>query len=269
MPNTTAAGSPSRRALLTTAVWSAPVVAAGVAAPFVAASPRCFRTLTTTGTAYARQSPSQGAFTWSNVYATGDQLRLRVTSSVAAGTGVGTLGTDNLQWTTLGGGQPYGGVPGAQSALRMSIEGTGVTSSVTYAFALEYRATSGGAFAAIPAADLGFSIADLEGATIAGGGSAERAWVSPTPTSGVRRDPSYLEGNGTAASPWSRISTALPVLIDNNLPQGTVDVSYTGPITGWNVTALINASASNPQQAAQSNVWITPLTFTVREPGCG
>ena len=105
--------APSRRAVVAGLAWSTPVVAASLAAPAFATSPRCLVTTTATWNSdrYARSKPTEGVYTFPDPDGTGplQGMTLTVSTSLGSNTRTGNQRAtvnDNLRalgGTTIGG----------------------------------------------------------------------------------------------------------------------------------------------------------------------
>lgn len=214
----------NRRTLVSGAAWTAPALAVCSAAPAFAASGCTPQNLSVdfSTAAYVRASASSATYTWPNALGPGVPLVLTIGATVSTG----SLSSDALTTAASVGNT-------SQTGIDLATFGNQV---VTYTFSFNYAV-----------ANVAYTITDIDG--------MEEVWVSATPTTTTRVDPTYIGGAGTSASHWYRSGSEANV--DNNTSdRGNVKVTYAGPTS--QVKVYIEALTA----ATTRHAFLTQLTLT-------
>lgn len=260
---------PSRRAVVRSAAWTVPVVAATTAAPAYAASP-CDasyawrldwandQTTDEFTTAYPSQPTVTGNIRSATATITGPSGTIPVTVGFTSTTvGADSRTNNNLRVVSSG----YGDV-GNSGSTGLFLQHQGITAGRANS-RQEVVVTFGRTVY-----DLRFSITDIDSSYSSGGGFWDHIELTGnrtgTPTrggSGTRRDPyfDYVEGAGTQADPWHMLDNDT-VATDNGDDRGNIAVYYPGAVNGFTLTYYTSRGTGN--QA----IWLTDFTFTAR--GC-
>ncbi|MGW9738841.1 hypothetical protein ACUXPL_001872 [Micrococcus sp. 140720015-1] len=258
--------APSRRAVVAGLAWSTPVVAASLAAPAFATSPRCLVTTTATWNSarYVRSSSTEGVYTFPDPDGTGplQGMTLTVSTSLGSNTRTGNQGpnvinnptptvNDNLR--ALGGAT----IGGATSPLALHQSPifnsrktdntlTDANKSVT-TFTFTRQVTS-----------LSFTITDIDSASNDFWDAV--AVVSPTAYTATKTSPTQVTGAGTVTNPWQAANNNLPV--PDTSTAGNVRVTFSAPLTTfaihyWNRTNLSSSTIDGDQRIFISDLQLT------------
>lgn len=250
--------APSRRAVVAGLAWSTPVVAASLAAPAFATSPRCLVTTTATWnntSRYVRSSSTTGVYTFPDPDGTGplQGMTLTVSTSLGSNTRTGNQGAtvdDNLR--VLGGAT----IGGATSPLvlhqaprdpsKKANDLSGANKSVT-TFTFSRQVTS-----------LSFTITDIDS-------TSNDFWdavavESSTAYTGTKTSSTQVTGSGTVTNPWQAANNNLPV--PDSSTAGNVKVTFSAPLTKfaihyWNRTNLSSPTIDGDQRIFISNLQLT------------
>lgn len=249
--------APSRRAVVAGLAWSTPVVAASLAAPAFATSPRCLVTTTATWNSdrYARSKPTEGVYTFPDPDGTGPLQGMTLTvqttyqgSNIKLGAQYGTT-LDNL--TVVG-----ATVGGATSPLMLrqapidnskKVSGLSDANKSVTTFTFTRQVTS-----------LSFTITDID-STYNDFWDAV-ALTSPTPYTAAKASATQVTGSGTVTNPWQAANNNLPV--PETSTAGNVRVTFSAPLTTfeihyWNRTALFSSTIDGDQGIFISNLQLT------------
>ncbi|WP_424467643.1 hypothetical protein [Pseudoclavibacter helvolus] len=257
--------TPTRRAVVAGAAWSLPVIAAAASTPLASASGCVSQApLNTVNATYTRVSTGAGRFEWTDVFTSGDRLRLNV-AATKIGTGAGSINAANLTLDTAPSGSTYGLVPGATSALRFAVNTGDVWLEIQYYFSFTYAA-NGTTYAPYSGvSDAAFSVVDIDGQYPSDGSGlgAERVFFNGG--SGTVQDSGYLAGNGSTAA-WARRANSVPNTFGvDTFTQNHGNVNLTAGGSQWTVTFRSNKVGLGSGQA-QYNIWMTPVSFEATNP---
>ena len=249
--------APSRRAVVAGLAWSTPVVAASLAAPAFATSPRCFVTTTATWNSarYVRSSSTEGVYTFPDPDGTGplQGMTLTVSTSLGSNTRTGNQRAtvnDNLRARA---GTTIGGATSPLALHQSPIDNSKKTDTLTDAnksvttFTFTRQVTS-----------LSFTITDIDSASNDFWDAV--AVVSPTAYTATKTLPTQVTGAGTVTNPWQAANANLPV--PNTSDAGNVRVTFSAPLTTfaihyWNRTALFSSNIDGDQGIFISNLQLT------------
>lgn len=232
-------------------------MAASLAAPAFATSPRCLVTTTATWNSdrYARSKPTEGVYTFPDPDGTGplQGMTLTVSTSLGSNTRTGNQRAtvnDNLRalgGTTIGGAtSPLGLHQSPIDNSKKTDTLTGANKSVT-TFTFTRQVTS-----------LSFTITDIDSASNDFWDAV--AVVSPTAYTATKTLPTQVTGAGTVTNPWQAANANLPV--PNTSDAGNVRVTFSAPLTTfaihyWNRTALFSSNIDGDQGIFISNLQLT------------
>ena len=249
--------APSRRAVVAGLAWSTPVVAASLAAPAFATSPRCLVTTTATWNSdrYARSKPTEGVYTFPDPDGTGplQGMTLTVSTSLGSNTRTGNQrATVNDNLRALGG-TTIGGATSPLGLHQSPIDNSKKTDTLTDAnksvttFTFTRQVTS-----------LSFTITDIDSASNDFWDAV--AVVSPTAYTATKTLPTQVTGAGTVTNPWQAANANLPV--PDTSTAGNVRVTFSAPLTTfaihyWNRTNLSSSTIDGDQGIAISNLQLT------------
>lgn len=260
---------PTRRAVARGAAWSVPVVAAGAAAPYAAASPCPPVSYTLDwlddGTrTYARASSSQAFALVLPVGGSGPTARVDFGATT---TGEIELTGLNLEISSTG----VGGLSPAERGLVLSqrlLTAAGATppgrdarQDLTIAF------TDPVSSSPLTVTDLRFTVTDVDGSTTSPNNFVDRVELSPAATSLTTG--AAVTGTGTSPSPLAPTVDDQP-LDDTTSNLGNATVTIAGPVSGAVTVTYWNATTRPlmlPDDAIQQ-VYLTNISFTVVSDAC-
>ncbi len=241
-------GSPvvSRRTLTAGAVWLAPVVAVGVAAPAYAAS--CgpsFPALIDWGvTSYVRMSATSGRATVTPSGGVGN-VTVDFTSTFNRYSPTTDFEDANLQV------HPNSvGALGQQGLAFFQTRNNNANDSNTYGQTVVID------FNGRPVTNLSFTLTDIDSSS---GNYTDNVGFSVAPTS-FQLLGTNLQGTGTYSSPFRKTGNNFSV--GGNNSGGNVSVTFAGPLT------TLTMKYWNSQATNQQVVYIADMSFSAKEVGC-
>lgn len=222
--------APTRRSIIATGAWAAPVVAVGAAAPAFAASACIPQTLNWNNYTAGQAAPS--AITIGST---------KITQSIAYGTATNGSATPpgaNSGFVQTG---PSGGIAGNRFTLAMGTAATPIQVGDFLTWTLTFST---------PVQNVQFTVTDIDRAT---GSWKDSVAVSPAPTS-ASKGSNVNTGTGTTADPWTSTDNV------NVLPTsgaGNVAVTYKGPIS----SIVLTYKNLEPGTGSQMLININSISF--------
>lgn len=248
----------SRRSVTAGLAWSVPVVAAAVAAPAFAASPRCYIPTTAVWNSpnYVRQSDIKGVFTTADPDGAGSMKSMTLTvetvrtgDNIRRGDQAGQY-NDNLRAAT---GATIGGAVAPLVLHQSPKYNVNKSGALTTANSTTTRFTF-----SQPVTSLSFTITDIDSTTDDFYDAV--AITSSTPYTWTKKDSSFLYGTGSLTDPWH------PRYNDTGVPDssttGNVTITFTQPVTTfdlvyWNITPYYDPYIDGDQRVFVSNLQFT------------